>query len=56
MILTDGTIYGTTIYLGENVDESAFYEIPESEIPNLEEAEVEDYMSAISRLGVDAND
>lgn len=58
MMLTDGKIYGTTIYLGESVDESTFYEIPESEIPNLEEteAEVEDYVNALSRLGVDIND
>ena len=27
MILTDGEIYGTTIYLGEDVDETKFYEI-----------------------------
>lgn len=58
MILTDGKIYGTTIYLGKDVDESTFYEIPESEISNFEEteAEVEDYMNALSRLGVDIND
>lgn len=58
MILTDGEIYGTTIYLGEGVDESTFYEIPESEIPNIEEseAEIEDYMSALSRLGVDIDE
>lgn len=56
MILTDGEIYGTTIYLGKDVDESTFYEVPESEIPNFEEAEVEDYMNAMSRLGVEIND
>ena len=56
MILTNGEIYGTTIYLGKDVDESTFYEIPESEIPNFEEAEIEDYMNAMSRLGVDIND
>ena len=56
MVLTDGEIYGTTIYLGKDIDESTFYEISESEIPNFEEAEVEDYMNAMSRLGVDVND
>ena len=56
MILTNGEIYGYTIYLGNDVDESTFYEIPESEISNFEEAEVEDYMNAMSRLGVDIND
>lgn len=56
MFLTDGTIYGTTIYLGKDVDESTFYEIPESEISNFEEAEVEDYLDAMSRLGVDVNE
>ena len=56
MILTNGEIYGTTIYLGKDIDESTFYEIPESEIANFEEAEVEDYMNAMSRLGVDIND
>lgn len=56
MVLTDGKIYGTTIYLGKDIDESTFYEIPETEIPNFEEAEVEDYMNALSRLGVDISD
>ena len=56
MIFTDGEIYGKTIYLGENVDETSFFEIPESEIPNFEEAEVEDYMNAMSMLGVDINE
>ena len=56
MILTNGEIYGTTIYLGKDVDESAFYEIPESEISNFDEAEVEDYMNALSRLGVETDE
>lgn len=29
--LTDGEIYGRTIYLAEGMDESAFYEITEKE-------------------------
>jgi hypothetical protein len=28
MILTNGEIYGTTIYLAEGVDASTFYQIP----------------------------
>lgn len=30
-ILTNGKVYGRTIYLAEGVDESAFYEITEKE-------------------------
>ena len=56
MILTDGTIYGTTIYLGENVDESAFYEIPKSEFLNFEKTEDEDYINEISMPESDIND
>lgn len=53
-ILTDGKVYGRKIYLAEDVDESAFYEISESEMPNLEEgeADIEDYKEALARLGV----
>lgn len=53
MILTNGEIYGSEIYLAEGVDESTFYEILESEIPNLEEATSEDYADALARMGVD---
>ena len=31
MILTNGEVYGTKIYLAEGVDESAFYEITREE-------------------------
>jgi hypothetical protein len=53
-LLTNGKIYGRTIYLAEDVDESAFFEISESEMPNLEEgeADIEDYKEALARLGV----
>lgn len=54
--LTDGEIYGKTIYLAEGIDESTFYEIDESEIANLEEADSEDYKTALSRLGVSADE
>ena len=53
MVLTNGEIYGSEIYLAEGVDASSFYEIPESEISNLEEATSEDYMEAMARMGVD---
>jgi hypothetical protein len=56
MILTDGTIYGTTIYLGESVDESAFYEIPKSEFLNFEKTDDEDYMNEIPMPESDIND
>lgn len=57
-LLTNGETYGRTIYLAEGIDESTFYEIPESEMPNLEEgeAEIEDYKEALSRLGVSENE
>lgn len=51
MVLTNGEIYGSEIYLAEGVDESTFYEILESEIPNFEEATPEDYMEAMARMG-----
>ena len=53
MVLTNGEVYGKEIYLAEGVDKSTFYEIPESEIVNLEEATPEDYMEAMARMGVD---
>lgn len=52
--LTDGEIYGKTIYLAEGVDESTFYEIDESELEAIQaEAEAEDYKEALQKLGVD---
>lgn len=56
MILTNGEIYGSEIYLAEGMDASSFYEVPESEIPNLEEATPEDYMDSLARFGVDADE
>lgn len=65
MVLTNGEIYGTEIYLAEGVDESSFYEItneeyeelsmsemPESENVNPDEATIDDYKEALARLGV----
>ena len=53
MILTNGEIYGSEIYLAEGVDASTFYEIPESEMPSDEEASIEDYQEALGKLGVE---
>ena len=39
MILTDGDIYGTKIYLAESVDPSTFYEITKEEHDKILEAE-----------------
>ena len=45
MILTDGEIYGTKIYLAEDRNENDFYEISFEEYENLinEESEVDFY-------------
>lgn len=52
--LTDGEIYGRTIYLAEGMDESAFYEITEEELEAIQaEADTEDYKEALQKLGVD---
>ena len=56
MLLTNGEIYGSEIYLGEDMDENSFYEIPESEVVNFDEADVSDYQETLERLGVNSND
>ena len=43
MILTDGNIYGTEIYLAEDVDENSFKEISIEEYNKLMEEEVKEY-------------
>lgn len=53
MVFTNGEAYGKEIYLAEDVDESSFYEIPESEMPSDEEATIEDYQEALAKLGVE---
>ena len=61
MVLTNGTDYGTVIYLAVGADPAAYYQITEAEYnailerdeddPN--EAGIEDYKSALARLGVE---
>lgn len=43
MILTDGEIYGTEIYLAKDADETKFKEITKEEYEKLMEEEVESY-------------
>ncbi len=43
MILTNGVIYGTEIYLGENADENSFKEIPFEEYEKLTKEEEMSY-------------
>lgn len=58
-VLTDGSVYGKTLYLADGVDASAFYEITDEEYAAMEEpaeppemAEESDYLEALERLGV----
>lgn len=54
-ILTNGEVYGRTIYLAEGESGDDFHEISVEEYEALQEAEeadVDDYQAALSRLGV----
>ncbi len=54
-VLTDGTVYGKTLYLAEGADPSAFYEITGEEYAAAMEsgpAEDADYIAALERFGV----
>ena len=42
MVLTDGNIYGKTIYLADGLNEGDFYEITREEYDKLTESEVEE--------------
>ncbi len=56
-ILTNGEVYGRTIYLAEGETGEGFYEITDAEYEVLQEAEeatAEDYQAALARLGVNA--
>ncbi|MGM9608362.1 MAG: hypothetical protein ACI3XJ_12740 [Oscillospiraceae bacterium] len=41
MVLTDGTSYGKEVYLGVNDTPERWSEIPEGEIPEIEEDSIE---------------
>ena len=43
MVLTNGTIFGRTIYLAEGLSESDFHEIPKEEYNRILESEVSEY-------------
>lgn len=54
-ILTNGEVFGRTVYLAEGRSGEDFYEITDAEYEALQEAEeatTEDYQAALSRLGV----
>ena len=64
MVLTNGTDYGTTIYLAEGADPAAYHQITEAEYKAIMEARerdendpdaasIEDYKAALARLGVE---
>lgn len=61
MVYTNGTDYGTVIYLAEGADPSAYYQITEEEYNAIleseqavssEQAEAEDYEAALAEFGV----
>lgn len=56
MTLTDGEAFGKTVYLAADADASAWYEITDTDAEVLkkdrEEAQAEDYESALSDMGV----
>lgn len=54
-ILTNGEVFGRTIYLAKGDSGDDFYEITDEEYNSLQESEeatAEDYQNALSRLGV----
>ena len=54
-ILTNGTVYGTEIWLADGVSGEDFYEITLAEyeaITNSEEATEDDYRNALNDMGV----
>lgn len=60
-VLTDGHIYGRTIYLADGMDATAFHEITveeydaimvEQQEPSEDEATAEDYQAALNEMGV----
>ena len=56
MVYTNGTDYGTIIYLAEGIDPSGYYQITEEQYKTMmesEQAEDADYEAALARLGVE---
>lgn len=56
MVFTNGTDYGTVIYLAEGADPTAYYQITDAEynaIMESEQADTADYETALARLGVE---
>lgn len=56
MTLTDGDAFGKVVHLASGADASGWYEIPDAEAEilkrDLEEAQAEDYETALSEMGV----
>ena len=42
MILTDGEIYGRTVYLAQGADESRFYEISQEEFEEIQKRKADE--------------
>ena len=56
MVLTNGTDYGTVIYLADGVDPASYRQITVEEynaIVESEQAEGADYEAALAKLGVE---
>ena len=57
MTLTNGEAFGKTVHLAAEADASAWYEVTDAEADvlkrDLEEAQAEDYESALSEMGVE---
>lgn len=57
MTLTDGEAFGKVVYLASGADASVWHEITDTEAEilkrDLEEAQAEDYESALSEMGVE---
>ena len=52
MTLTNGETYSKKVYLGIYDSPSNWHEIPDEDVPTQEEAEAQDYESALNEMGV----
>lgn len=54
MVYVCGEVYGKEIWLGVNDDPANWREVPESEMPDENDADASeaDYLAALSKLGV----